>query len=140
MKSAPAIAFDVVPSRRVAAVAAAVALLAVVAVMLCGLPLSLRLLLAVLVVVLAVRGLRQFLAPPWTRAVRDPSGWRLVGRDGHAVAATLAGHVRRGPLLVLDFRVPDQSRFHCVLTPDVIDADLFRRLWLVLARGPDPAS
>jgi toxin CptA len=137
MKSAPAIAFDVVPSRRVAAAAAAVALLALVAVVICGLPAWLRVVLAALVIVYAARGLRRFLMPPWTRVVRDASGWRLVDRDGSAVAATLAGHVRRGRLLVLDFRVHGQRRFHCVVTPDVIDADVFRRLWLVLARGPE---
>ena len=138
MRSAPAIAFDYRPSRRLALVSGAVALLAVVAVAASGLPDGLRVALVVAVPIHAAWVLRRFLAPPWVRVAHDAAGWRLVDRANEAVTTVLAGHVERGPLLVLEFRTPDRPRFHCVLTPDVLDADTRRRLRLVLARGADP--
>ena len=137
MKSAPAITFDYRPSRRLAIAATGVAALALVAVAMSGLPLVLRVVLAVVVVTCACIELRRFLQPPYVRIARDATGWRLVEPGGEVFAATLAGHVRRGPLLVLDFRVIGRRRFHGVLTPDVLDADVLRRLLLILARGAD---
>ncbi len=139
MRSAPAIAFDYRPSRRLAAAAGLLAGLAVVAVAASGLPAGLRIALGVAVLLYAGLALRRFLAPPWLRIARDASGWRLVDRAGEAVATTLAGHVQRGPLLVLAFITPGWPRFHCVLSRDGIDADTWRRLLLVLARGGEAA-
>lgn len=135
MKSAPAIAFDYRPSRRLAFAAGGLAAMAIVALSVSGLPLLVRGVLAAIVVAYAGIGLRRFLAPPCVRIARDATGWRLVEPGGEAVAATLAGHVRRGPLLVLDFRVSGRPRFHAVLTPDMLDTDTRRRLVLILARG-----
>lgn len=138
MRSAPAIAFDYRPSRRLAVAAGLVAALAVASVLLSGLPIGLRASLAVAVPLYAGYKLRRFLAPPWVRIAHDAGGWRLIDRGGEGVASTLAGHVRRGPLLVLDFVTPERPRFTCVLSPDVIDADTRRRLLLVLARRDPP--
>ncbi|MBN8480830.1 MAG: hypothetical protein J0L88_04475 [Xanthomonadales bacterium] len=140
MRSAPAIAFDYRPSRRLAVAAGLLAALAVLCVLLSGLPIGLRALLVVAVPLHALVTLRRFLAPPWVRIAHDAGGWRLVDRAGEAMATTLAGHVRLGPLLVLDFATPERPRFHCVLTPDVSDADTRRRLHLVLARGSDAST
>lgn len=136
MKSAPAIAFDYAPSRRLAAVAALMAMLAVVGVLKSGLAPSPQVILAVLVPIYAVIGLRRFLVPPFVRVARDASGWQLVGRAGDGVAATLRTHRRLGPLLVLEFELATRQRFRFVLTADVIDAELRRRLLLVLATEP----
>ena len=140
MRSAPAIAFEYRPSRRLAALAGAVALLAVIAVAASGLPEWLKVALIVAVPIHAGWALRRFLAPPWVRVAHDATGWRLVDRTNEAVTTVLVGHVERGPLLVLEFRTPDRPRFHCVLTPDVLDADTRRRLCLVLARGAEPPT
>lgn len=136
MKSAPAIAFDYAPSRRLAAIAALVAVLAVVGVLTSGLAPSLQAILIVFAPIYAVVGLRRFLMPPFVRIARDASGWQLVGRAGDGVAATLRRHVRLGPLLVLEFARAPRQRFLCVLTPDAVDAELRRRLLLVLATEP----
>ena len=136
MKSAPGIAFDYRPSRRIAAIAAVIALLALIAILKSGLGLSIMIILIVVLPIYALIALRRFLNPPFVRVARDATGWQLVSRDGDSTVTTLRSHVRLGPLLVLDFPVPGQRRFHCVLASDVIDDELRRRLLLVLASEP----
>ena len=136
MKSAPGIAFDYRPSRRIAAIAGVIALLALFAVLKSGLDLSITVFLVVVVPVYAMFALHRFLEPPFVRVARDATGWQLYSRDGDSIAATLRGHVRLGALLVLDFSLPGRRRFHCVLASDAIDDELRRRLLLVLASEP----
>ncbi len=140
MKSAPAIAFDYRPSRRVAAAAATIAVLAIVAILASGIGTPARLVLIVAVSAHAAWSLRRFLATPFVRVTRDAGGWQLVTREDERLAASLRGHVRLGPLLVLEFAVPGRRPFRCVLAGDVIDTELRRRLLLVLAREPRGAA
>ena len=140
MKSAPGIAFDYRPSRVLAALAAAIAVLAVCAILASGLGTLPKAILVVVIPLLAAYSLRQFLIPPFVRIARDAGGWQLVTRDGERVTTTLLRHVRLGPLLVLEFDQPPRRRFRCVLAGDVVDAGLRRRLLLVLASEPSRAA
>jgi hypothetical protein len=141
MKSAPPIAFDYRPSRRVAAATLALVACALACTALNDLPAGLRLLLVPAVLVAAAGGLWRFLHPPFQRVAWSGSGWVLIDRQGRAHAATLAGQRRLGKLVALDFRCPMQAPFRPLLAGDNLDADTRRRLVLTLARaGIAPAS
>ena len=134
MKSAPAIAFDYRPSRRVAIAVACVGVLAILAVFLGGLALSMRLALALAALALAIFALQRHLQPQTRRVSHGAGGWLLVDRDGNERSASLVAHVQRGNLLVLDFRAENPpGRQRVLLTVDNSDADLRRRLILVMA-------
>ncbi|MEO8010655.1 MAG: hypothetical protein ABI650_03315 [Dokdonella sp.] len=139
MKSAPTIAFDIAPSRRLAALALVIVLLAVIAVVLSGFAFAVRLAVAMAVVAAGAHALKRFLEPGYRRVARDSSGWQLVSDGGDALPATLVGYSRLGPFLVLEFLLGPDRRYRCVLTPDVIDADVRRRLLLILATEPHAA-
>lgn len=139
MKSAPAIAFDFRPCPYISAATATVAMLALFGIALCGLDNWLKLVLAILAIVLAALGLRGHLLPGFTRMARGEGGWLLVGVDGNEQTASLHAHVRRGPLLVLDMRDTTERRLRIVLTPGNSDAELRRRLILILAAEPGNA-
>ena len=134
MKSAPAIAFDYRPSRRVAIAVVGVASLAILAVFLSGLSLGMRLVLALAALVLTVLALGKHLRPRIRRVAHGAGGWLLVDGEGNEGSARLVAHVQRGNLLLLDFRAEEQSGHQRILlTTDNSDADLRRRLVLVLA-------
>jgi toxin CptA len=134
MKSAPAIAFDYRPSRRVAIAVVGVAALAILAVFLSGLSLGMRLVLALAALVLTVPALRKHLRPSTRRVAHGAGGWLLVDGEGNERSARLVAHVQRGNLLLLEFRAEEQSGHQRILlTTDNSDADLRRRLILVLA-------
>ncbi|WP_300619249.1 protein YgfX [Dokdonella sp.] len=135
MTSAPAIAFDLNPSRRIGAAAVVVGLLASAAPWLTGLPLPPRLLLSFAAVVLAGFSLHRFLRPPFRRAARHASGWTLVDRRGDEHPAILETPVRLGSVLALDFRFGTRQRFRFVVAPDNLDAETRRRLALLVARA-----
>jgi len=135
MKSAPEIAFDYRPSRRLAGAAGAVGLLAVFAVVVAGMPAWLKLIAVPAVLVAATLALQKFLACWVTHVAHGAGGWRLRDREGVEVPATLRAQSRLGRLLVLEFSAPPRS-VRCVITLDVIDADTWRRLRLVLASTP----
>ena len=134
MKSAPAIAFDYRPSRRVAIAVVGVAALAILAVFLSGLSLGMRLVLALAALVLTVLALRKHLRPRTRRVAHGAGGWLLVDGEGNECSARLVAHVQRGNLLLLDFQAGNPPRQQRVLlTGDNSDAELRRRLILVLA-------
>jgi toxin CptA len=138
MKSAPSIAFDYRPSR---AIALAIVLLTVLS--MCGISASglvpiMKWAIGMLALVYAGWALRRHLAPGFVRIARGAGGWLLVDGDSAQFPVVLAAHVRRGFLLVLEFRRIDAGRYRAILTPDNADADLRRRLMLVLATG-EPA-
>ncbi|HQW76135.1 MAG TPA: hypothetical protein PLJ77_04545 [Dokdonella sp.] len=134
MKSAPAIAFDYRPSRRVAIAVVGVAALAILAVFLSGLSLGMRLVLALAALVLTVLALGKHLRPRIRRVAHGAGGWLLVDGEGNECSARLVAHVQRGNLLLLDFQAGNPLRQQRVLlTGDNSDADLRRRLILVLA-------
>lgn len=134
MKSAPAIAFDLRPSRGIAVAVTAVGLLASAAPWLTGLPAPARGALSFSAAVWACFALHRFLHPPFRRVAWRPSGWALVDPGGGEHPALLASHARLGGVLVLGFRHGATGRFRFVVAPDNLDAEGRRRLCLLLAR------
>lgn len=137
MKSAPAIAFDLRPSRRVGAAMLAIIVLAAIAPWLTKLPLPASLASSVLVLACGTAGWRRYWHPRFRRVAWRESGWTLVDRTHGEQAAVLETHARLGPLLTLVFRHGPRARFHVVLTADNLDAEARRRLVLLLLRGKD---
>lgn len=139
MKSAPAIAFDLRPSRRVGLATAGIVALAALAPWLTQLPWWASAVASAIVLVVGAVALRRHAHPRFRRAAWRESGWVLVDRGHVEHAAVLDGHTHLGPLLTIGFRYGPRARFHIVLTSDNLDADTRRRLILRLARG-DPAD
>lgn len=135
MKSAPAIAFDLRPSRWIGTVALAIVMLATVAPWLTKLPASGSALLSLVVLAYGAWALRRHWHPRFRRLAWRESGWTLVGHDGRESAAVLESHAHLGGLLALGFRHGPRARFRFLLTPDNLDADTRRRLILLLARA-----
>jgi hypothetical protein len=133
MKSALAIAFDYRPSRWIAAGALLIGALAALSALICDLPLGVRLLLAVAVLAYALHVVRRFLHDPIRRIACVEGGWLLARDDGEEEAVSLRSSVRRGVLLVLEFIDDGGGLRRVVLTPDNLEADLRRRLILLLA-------
>src|SRR5690606_13284777 len=93
-----------------------------------------RLVLAVAALALTVLALRKHLRPRTRRVAHGAGGWLLVDGEGNERSARLAAHVQRGNLLLLEFRAEEQpGHQRILLTTDNSDADLRRRLILVLA-------
>ncbi|MCK9538469.1 hypothetical protein [Dokdonella sp.] len=135
MTSAPTIAFDYLPSRTVAWVAASGVACALFAVAASGLAPLARAALALAVLVLAAGGLRRFLKPAFRRIAWQPEGWLLVALDGSEHAAELVAQRRLGTLLALDFRCAGRVRFRPLFARDNLDRETWRRLVLLLARA-----
>ena len=136
MKSAPTIAFDYRPSRRLAAAGLAFAATAVLAPWLTGLPWWLRVLLSLAALTFACHSFPRFMRPPFRRIAWRASGWTLVDTAGNEQAADLRRHNRFGAwLVVLDFVHGPGAHFHAVIAPDNLDADTRRRLILLLRRA-----
>ena len=133
MKSAPSIAFDFSPSRGIAIAIAVITLLAVVAVLLGGFAMALKLPVAVGALLYGVWSLKRHLTPRVVRIAHGAGGWLLVDGKGAEFPVTLVDSVRRGFLLVLGFRREGGPIQRFVLTPDNCDADLRRRLLLTIA-------
>jgi len=135
MKSAPPIAFDYRPSRRVAAVALVLVVIALSCAFANDLPIAPRIGLALAVLAVAAWGLVRFLRPPFARVAWGASGWSLTDRYGRVHAADLIGQRRLGGLVALDFRCAGQRSFSPLLAGDNLDSDTRRRLVLTLARA-----
>jgi len=135
MKSAPEIAFDYQPSRLLAMAMVGMTVLAVVAAMLNGLALQWRVLPASLASTLGAFVLFRHYRPRFVRIAHGAGGWFLIDRHGKEHPANLMAHVRRGVLLVLEFGGELLPVTRIVLASDNCDADLRRRLILVLAAG-----
>jgi toxin CptA len=139
MRSAPAIAFDVRPSRWLAAATALAGACAAVAPWLSAAPAFARVLLSLCALALAGDALRRLARPPFQRVIHGAAGWSVVDAQGREQAAILVGHARLGSLLVLDLRTGPRRRWRAWLPPDALDAEARRRLLLQLARG-EPAG
>jgi toxin CptA len=135
MKSAPSIGFDVRPSRAIACATAIGVAAACVAPWQSALPTSLRVVASIAALAAGVVALRRFARPRFERVAYGVVGWTLAAASRDAKPAELVGHRRLGPWLALDFRAADRSRFRLVLGPDNSDADIRRRLALMLARA-----
>ncbi len=135
MTSAPAITLDLAPSRRLALGAVAIAVLALVAIAASGMPPVIKLVSMLVAVSIAAVSIRRHLRPGWTRMTCDRAGWQLVDAASGVVPVTLRGHARLGPLVSLDFAVPDRPCFRFVVDRAAVDAEAWRRLVLALARS-----
>lgn len=135
MKSAPAIAFDYRPSRLLAMVMGGMTTLAVAAALLNGLEWPWRLFLSVLATALGFLMLYRHLKSRFIRIAHGASGWTLVDGSGQEHPTSLLAHVQRNLLLILEFGDDALPRTRFILVPDNCDADLRRRLLLVLAAG-----
>ena len=141
MKSAPAIAFDYVPSRWLAAAIVAAALLALVSVVLTGVSTWLKLAIGCAVVGYAAHSLRRHLGASIRRVAWHEAGhWKIAHADGQERVAELQHAVARGGWLVLTLRTGNGDRVPLILGPDNSDADVRRRLRVRLARARDVTS
>jgi toxin CptA len=141
MKSAPAIAFDYVPSRWLAAATAAIALLALAAVAFAGVATWVKLALGCAVIGYAAHSLRRHFEASTRRVAWHEAGhWRIALADGEGRAVELRHAVARGGWLVLTFRTGDGERVALILGPDNSDADVRRRLRVRLARARDATT
>jgi len=141
MKSAPAIAFDYVPSRWLAAAIVAAALLALVSVVLTGVSTWLKLAIGCAVVGYTAHSLRRHLGASIRRVAWHEAGhWKIAHGDGQERVAELQHAVARGGWLVLTLRTGNGDRVPLILGPDNCDADVRRRLRVRLARARDVTS
>jgi toxin CptA len=132
MTSAPAIGFEYRPSRWVARLLGLVTLLALLAVVLSGVPWILRALLALAVMVACRHALRRLQLPisavGWARGC-----WTLRGLDGADDPATLLSSRILGRLVLLRVASQRYGKLTLWLMPDNSDADIRRRLRMRLA-------
>lgn len=135
MKSVPTIAFDYRASRGVAAALLLVCCAAALAPWLSALPVAGRIAVSVAVVALGVRATRALLHPPFRRVAYRSSGWMLVDVAAGEHEVLLESHARLGAVIVLRFRLGPRERFYAVLAPDNLDAEMRRRLILLLSRA-----
>lgn len=134
MKSAPAIAFDYTPSRRLAAALAGVVLLAIVAIAFCGLVVRLKAVLVIATGAYAAWSLRDFLHPPFGHIAWHAAGhWRVRDRAGNERAAEVVHASVRGALIVLVLRVGPKRKIALPLFTDNCAAETHRQLRIRLA-------
>lgn len=135
MKSALAIGFDYAPSRLLAAGIAGVWLLALSALAVCGLPVWVKIALALACSLYAAWTLREFLRPSCRHVLwHDAGHWRLSDASGEGHVAEFVSAVVRGAWIVLTLRRSDGKRMSFVLAPDNCNTDVRRRLRVRLAR------
>jgi toxin CptA len=140
MTSVPAIGFEYRPSRLFVRVALAVAALALLAVLLCGLAGWLKAALAILLAAATWRALRVASRVPVTAAGWAGDGqWTLRLASGADVPATLASHRVIGSLVLLRLHARELGEVALLLGGDNSDADLRRRLRMRLAL-PQPGT
>jgi toxin CptA len=140
MKSAPAIAFDYLPSRWLLAAVIAVSGLALLAIALSGVALWSKGVLALAACVYAGRALIGLRKPLICRCAWYESGhWRVRDASGQELEASLRQASVRGSCIVLRLHSPPAAFKHAGPLPDNCDADTRRRLRVRLARA-DPVA
>lgn len=141
MKSAPAIAFDYRPSRLLALALIGVALFALVAIVLCGLEVWIKVLLLGVTLAYAARTLHAFRRAPFGHVTWHAAGhWRVRDADGNEHVAEFLGGTVLGRLIVLNLRTGPKRRVALPLLPDNCDAEMHRRLRVRLAVAPPAAE
>ncbi len=141
MTSAPAIGFEYLPSRSLRRVLIVICLMAIGAIVLCGVAPWLKGLLFVMSALLTLRAIKR-LSNPATVAVgwSGGSGWTLRLRDHTDVSATLLSFRVMASFVLLRLRTDEQGVQVVLLAPDNSDADIRRRLRMRLATmQPDEA-
>lgn len=134
MTSAPAIGFEYRPSHGLPRLLWSLAVLALLAIASCGLPIWLKLVLAVLAVALVFRAVRRHRASPVTAAGwSGEGGWSLRLADRSDAPASLASFRVLGACILLRLRTATLGEQVLLLAPDNSDADIRRRLRMRLA-------
>ncbi|MEW9572652.1 protein YgfX [Rhodanobacter sp. Si-c] len=134
MTSAPAIGFEYRPSRWLPRLLWMAATLAILAIVLSGLPGGLKLLLAALVALLVFRAVRRWSASPVRAAGwSGEGGWSLRLADHGDAPATLASFRVLGACILLRLHAASLGEQVLLLAPDNSDADIRRRLRMRLA-------
>lgn len=139
MRSAPAIGFELRPSRLLLVATVSMTALALLAIVACAAPAWLKLVLCALVLAGAGSAIRSLRDPSYRHISHDQTGWQIGARDGSIIAVELRQHARLGAMLVLEFQL-SVGRWRCLIAPDMVDADTRRRLLLTLASLHDPAA
>ncbi|MBC6941577.1 MAG: hypothetical protein DWB45_02460 [Xanthomonadales bacterium] len=140
MKSAPTIAFDYRPSRRLLALLALVAGLAALAPWLSALAWPACVTTSLLVVAGAAVAARDLRQPRFTRIAHRADGWVLADAQGREHAARLRHWRELGGVLMLEWQSGAGARLRVVLAPDNLDADTRRRLIVLLRSGAATAA
>ncbi|WP_266159299.1 protein YgfX [Dyella silvatica] len=141
MTSAPAIGFEYRASRLFLCLLIGMALLAMLAVICCGLPWWAKCLLLMVTLAAVVRAIRhavagQVTAVGWTAA----GDWSLRMSGGADALAMLGSFRVLGSFVLLRLVLPDRRSVSLLLAPDNSDADTRRRLRMRLAAiKPDEA-
>ncbi|HSM99872.1 MAG TPA: protein YgfX [Rudaea sp.] len=135
MKSATAIAFDYRPSCWLVAAIALMAVLAVAAIALSGIPSWIRIFGAIAAVACAGFSLGRYLRPLVRRAAWQQGGhWHVADAGGREFTAELIRGVARGAWIVLNLRRSDGRHLALILGPGNCTADTRRQLRVRLAR------
>jgi hypothetical protein len=135
MRSAPSIAFDYRPSRRITAAATVIVALALVAPWLAALPRIGEVAISLVACAFGIVALRRFRTIRFQGIAYGARGWNLVDASGIERPADLVAHRQFGPWISLDFRAAGRNRFRVLLDADNSDAETRRRLMLLLARA-----
>ena len=134
MTSAPAIGFEYRPSRWLPRLLSVMTVLAMLAVLLCGLPWWLKVVLAAAIALAAYRALRRWSATPVRAAGwSGEGGWSLHLADHSDAPATLVSFRVLGACILLRLRAASLGEQVLLLAPDNSDADIRRRLRMRLA-------
>lgn len=117
------------------------AVFALLAIFLCGIPIWLKFVLSGLALFQSTFILRKWFSAKPVHIACGEGGWRLVDVDGHEKQLELRGWLHRGMLLMLEFACAEIGTCRYLLTPGNSDTELRRRLLLVLsAQKVDPAT
>ena len=136
MTSAPAIGFEYRPSGWLPRLLWLLAVLALLALALAGMPVGLKWLLAALVAGLVWRAVRWHRRTPVVAAGWSAEGgWSLRFADGSDAPAMLASFRVLGAAILLRLRTAAGEQV-LLLAPDNSDADIRRRLRMRLAMAP----
>lgn len=134
MTSAPAIGFEYRPSRVLRRMLLVVAILALLAVVLCALALWLKLLLIAGMLLATWQSVRRAAGSPVAAAGWSAdSSWTLHLADHEDVPATLVSFRVLGGFVLLRLQTAKQGMQVLLLAPDNSDADIRRRLRMRLA-------
>lgn len=132
MTSAPAIGFEYRASRSLARLVLGIAMLAVIAVLLCALAWWWKVLLVMLPVGSLLQWRRQRDAPR-SASWSPESGWHLRLGDGEELAVVLRSWRVIGSCVLLQLERDRRHSYAIWLLPDNSDADIRRRLRMRLA-------
>lgn len=141
MKSAAAIAFDYRPSRWLLAAIVVVVALALLSVVVSGMPAPAKTVLCVAAAPWAGIAVGRYWRPLVRRAAWQPAGhWRVGDADGREFTAEIVRGVVRGAWIVLNLRRSDGRNVALILGPDNCDADIRRRLRVRLGHASEPPA